>query len=91
MKITKFNQPGQCCTGRLFNTSVEEINQVLGFQPNIKDDPYKVKHSWGFKADGVPCGIWDYNGSETIGQFSTYGPTHVFVSLFGNKYRNDRT
>lgn len=90
MKITKFNQPGQSCTGRLSNTSVEEINRVLGFQPNVKDDPDKVKHSWGFKADGVQCGIWDYKGSETMGMFSTYGPAHVFVALFGEKCRNDR-
>lgn len=70
-------------TGTLRNASVDEITKVLGFKSNVKDDPYKVVNSWGFEADGVTCAIWDYNGSHTIGQFSTYGPASVFIELFG--------
>lgn len=82
-------------TGTLQNITVEKINKILGFESNVKDDPYKVKNSWGFKvmADilGVEvtvatCGIWDYKGSHEYGTFSTYGPVGVFKKLFGKKY-----
>ena len=86
MKITPINRGGVCRTGNLRETRVDEINVILGFEPNVKDDPYKVKHSWGFKVDGVECGIWDYKGSESCGTFSTYGPDNVFTDLFGDKY-----
>lgn len=66
--------------------TVKKISIILGFPPNIEDDPYKVKYSWGFKADGKRCGIWDYKGSEKWGEFSTYGPDEVFKTLFGDNY-----
>lgn len=57
-------------TGSLDSSlTVEDITAVLGFGPNVKDDPYKVTHSWGFRLDGRECGIWDYKGSR----WSTYG------------------
>lgn len=59
--------------------TVTDINNVLGFEPNIDDDPSKVKYSWGFEADGVHCGIWDYKGVR----WSTYGPKEIFEKLFG--------
>jgi hypothetical protein len=86
MKIEPNDEGGNSRTGTLRNTSVEEINRILGFTPNVPDDPYKVVNSWGFKADGIPCGIWDYKGSHKAGQFSTDGPAEVFIALFGNKY-----
>lgn len=86
MKITPINKAGSGRTGTLSDTSVKEIQTILGFEANCEDDPDKVKHSWGFEADGMRCGIWDYKGSEKWGQFSTYGPAEVFVNLFGNKY-----
>lgn len=86
MKITPNPKAGSCRTGCLINTTVKEINVILGFTPNVDDDPDKVKHSWGFKADGEMCGIWDYKGSNKWGQFSTFGPPKVFTTLFGNKY-----
>jgi hypothetical protein len=70
------------------NMTVDKIVVALGFFPNIEDDPYKVKDSWGFSADGVTCGIWDYKGSEQFGQYSTYGPDAVFKTLFGDDYEN---
>jgi hypothetical protein len=82
MKIVPFNQPGACCTGNIDSGyTVADINRILGFKPNVKDDPYKVRHSWGFKADGKECGIWDYKGSR----WSTYGPKAVFNQLFPGK------
>lgn len=78
-KIKPINEPGACRTGGLANTlTVGDITKVLGFKPNVDDDPDKVKYSWGFTYMGAKCGIWDYKGSR----WSTYGPDVVFESLF---------
>ncbi len=61
--------------------TVEQITEALGFAPNTEDDESKVEHSWGFTADGVPCGIWDYHGNR----WSTFGPQEVFDQLFTEK------
>jgi hypothetical protein len=103
MKITPVQYFGDCRTGELVNTSVMSISETLGFEPNLKDDPYKVKHAWGFQVDftsleqnehdlpdRVFIQIWDYKGSETIGQFSTYGDRKVLKHIFGSKYKSDR-
>lgn len=88
MKITPFKKVGPCLTGNLSNVTVDEINRILGFDPNCEEDSAKVKHSWGFKVDGQHCGIWDYKGSEQFNSFSTYGPASIFVKLFGGqRYR----
>lgn len=87
MKIVPSTIGGSHRTGILESISALEIEHVLGFAPNIDDDPYKVVNSWGFKVDGHECGIWDYKGSHTYGQFSTYGPDHVFKQLFGTHYQ----
>lgn len=89
MKITSINKPGRCRTGTLNNINIEKINVILGFEPNVEDDPDKVNHSWGFKAKGKNCGIWDYKGSEKYHQFSTYGPDEIFTELFGDHYCAD--
>ena len=68
-------------TGELNDITVEQINEILGFAPNVDDDPDKVKHSWGFKVDGVHCAIWDYKGWRWI----TYGPKEVFDKRFPGK------
>ncbi len=78
---------GDCRTGSLSETSIREITSILGFTPNVKDGDAKVKASWGFMVDGVRCGIWDYKGSYRDGYFSTFGPHHLLVHLFGAKYR----
>lgn len=85
-RIAPVDKAGDHATGRLQDTSVEEITTILGFGPNVKDDPYKVTASWGFTVDGVRCGIWDYKGSAEYGQFSTFGPGKIFEELFGDKY-----
>ena len=79
---------GACRTGTLLNTKSAEITKILGFKPNVEDDPNKVVNSWGFTVAGTLCGIWDYKGSHKWGQYSTNGPTHIFKALFGEKYQN---
>lgn len=82
MRIQPIDEPGAHATGSLSSSlTVDQINKVLGFAPNVRDDPDKVKHSWGFLADGEPCGIWDYRGRR----WSTYGPPEIFRQLFGGK------
>ena len=56
-----------------------QIKAKLGFEPNAKDDPYKVTMSWGFEIDGTQCGIWDYKGRR----WSVYDPSgHKIKQLF---------
>lgn len=74
-------------TGNLLNIPrAKVISDTLGFSSNCKDDPCKVKNSWGFTVDGVACAIWDYKGSELQGRYSTFGPDGVFKKLFGANY-----
>ena len=83
MKILPNDEPGGSRHGSLTGVSFKDVEKVLGFKANCDDDPSKVTHSWGFTADGVACGIWDYKGSRVL---STDGPDKVFVKLFGKKY-----
>ena len=73
-------------TGNLMDINVSTITSILGFEPNIDDDPDKVENSWGFEVDGVKCAVWDWKGSHEYGQFSTFGPNEVFEKLFGTNY-----
>jgi hypothetical protein len=82
MNILPHDGAGSHRTGSIDSGyTVAEINRILGFKPNIQDDPQKVKYSWGFTADGQPCGIWDYRG----GRWSVFGPQEVFDKLFPAK------
>lgn len=85
MNIMPVNYPGPHRTGEISGYSADEISSILGFEPNVADDPTKVSHSWGFLADGRQCGIWSYRGSERMKNFSTYGPAEVFDQLFPAK------
>jgi hypothetical protein len=74
--------------GILTGTNVAEIDQVLGFKHRYirpSEGDGKVKHDWRFRVDGQDCAIWDYKGSEQYGQFSYFGPAHVYATLFGGK------
>jgi len=72
-------EAGDYRTGSLPNTlKPEDITAVLGFPPNVHDDPFKTVDSWGFTVDGVRCGIWDYKGSR----WSVYDPSNVLPALF---------
>lgn len=86
MTIVPNSNIGGHRTGTLYDINVETINKILGFEPNIEDDPDKVVNSWGFEVDGERCAIWDYKGSHLHGQFSTYGSHDVFDKLFGTNY-----
>ena len=85
-KIVPCNVPGKHRTGTLDDINVKAISEVLGFKPNVQDDPDKVKYSWGFTYEGIPCSIWDYKGSSEFGAFSTFGPDIVFEKLFPHNY-----
>ena len=52
----------------------EQIVKVLGFKPNVDDDPSKVVNSWGFTIDGEDAAIWDWKGSEYFNEFSYFNP-----------------
>jgi len=80
------NLTGSHRTGTLYDINVATISEILGFAPNVDDDPYKVVNSWAFEVDGIPCAIWDYKGSHHHGQFSTFGPQDIFDELFGSHY-----
>lgn len=82
MNILPVPIPGPRRTGEIQGYTVAEINRILGFRPNVDDDPDKVRYSWGFLADGVQCGIWSYRNSHLFKQFSTSGPAEVFATLF---------
>jgi hypothetical protein len=85
MTILPVPIPGPSRTGEIVDYTVAEINQILGFCPNVDDDPDKVQYSWGFLADGIQCGIWSYYNSHKLGRFSTSGPAEVFEKLFPEK------
>jgi hypothetical protein len=87
MKINPINEPGQSRTGYLMNITKKEIEKIIGFEPNVKDDPIKVKYSWGFEIDSKQFGIWDYCGSSDYNEFSTYGDHDVLYKLFSGRYQ----
>jgi hypothetical protein len=68
--IVPVDVPGESKVANLENVTYEQICKVLGFAPNVEDDPDKVKYSWGFTIDGEPAGIWDYYGSSSINRWS---------------------
>jgi hypothetical protein len=87
MTIEPCDRPGDHLTGNIDRAyTVREITRILGFPPNVQDDPSKVKHSWGFTVDGQHCGIWDYKGCR----WSAFGPQEVFDTLFPGKGRTSR-
>lgn len=95
MNITPINKAGPHRTGGLAGLNVDQITAIVGFEPNINDDPEKVTASWGFEVlddqgNTHDCGIWDYKGSARARRFSTYGPKSIFVHLFDLHYHHER-
>lgn len=88
--IEPSNVAGASKTGYLKGITALQIQMRLDMFPNVDDDPYKVKNSWGFNVSEsdipgfIRCGIWDYKGSENFNYYSTYGPKEVFEYLFGD-------
>lgn len=89
MIIKPFNEAGSNYTGQLVNITPQAIADKLGFPPNVKDDPFKVKHSWGFTANGKVCGIWEYKDSHKYGNFSFCGPMETMIEIFGVEHVKD--
>lgn len=81
-KIVPYDKAGDYCQGRITGVSSNLITQRLGFGPNVKDDPSKVKYSWGFMYKGQRFGIWDYNQSYRYNNFSYYGNKQIIKELF---------
>ncbi len=86
MEIVPHDKPGESRTGTLYDINVRVITEILGFGPNVQDDPNKVVSSWGFKIGDEEFGIWDFKGSHLYGQYSTYGNPVVLEKLFGVHY-----
>lgn len=93
---TKPYQPERSyLTARLKGVDEQTISGILGFKPNVQDDPDKVAVSWGFKVliedldAGTKtehiCAVWDYKGSFAFGGASAYGSPDILRLVFGNK------
>jgi len=67
-------------TYTLHGVSKEELEDTFG-PPNVRDDPYKVRWSWAFYADRIPCAVWDWKGSADDQEWSVYGPKEVWEYL----------
>lgn len=86
LKIVPVDNVGSHKTGRIVGLTKAQIDKVLGFKPNVADDPYKVKYSWAFNVQGNDCAIWDWKGSYKLNEFSAYGPDTVLREVFGTNY-----
>ena len=89
MNIVPVDRAGPYRTGTLDLVTPEEIEMVLGFPPNIEDDPDKVKYSWGFEADGKFAAIWDYKDSYKLRVFSIYDPNGIIATLFNRSTEDE--
>lgn len=69
--------------GYVLNASAESISRALDFTPNERGDCWKSVSQWRFTADGAPCCIWDYRGSEKEGRYSYFGPKETMQAIFG--------
>lgn len=68
-------------TAYLNNTTYMQIVSMLG-EPNVADDAYKVRYSWGFRYKDTPMAVWDWKGSADYGTWSIYGPVSLWYELF---------
>ena len=86
------NVRGSHKTGSLYSTTIEQINEMLGFEPNKKGSAdMKVVNCWNFtvfveNVGECECSIWDWKGSQLANTFSTYGDHFIFSELFGARY-----
>ena len=80
IKPTQLN--GSYRTGTLLNYTKSKIVHILGFMPNVEDDPEKVVNSWAFTLDGFECAIWDYKNSHFVNCWSVYDPHNVMGKFF---------
>jgi len=83
-RIVPVNETGYK-TGSLSGVTKAQLVAILG-EPNIDDDESKVTASWGFEFNGVCGAVWDYYSSGQSNCWSTFGPDHIFETLFGKAY-----
>lgn len=86
MKIKPISHVDSHKTGEICGLDKADIDRLLGFEPNVPDDEYKVKYSWAFTVDGEPCAVWDWKGSHAMRTWSAYGPHAVLAKVFGSHY-----
>jgi hypothetical protein len=77
-------------TGGLDGITAEQISEILGFKPNVQDDPDKVVNSWAGESDGKLFAIWDYKGSQKYNRFSVWGDTATLDRIFGSVFISER-
>ena len=75
--------------GTIAGLTAELFETKIGFPPNVRDDPNKVRHSWSFTVDGAHCAVWDYKGSEQRLVFSCWGDRKALARVFGAALRFD--
>ena len=70
-------------TGTLCGMDYDDIVTILG-EPNVFDDPGKVRWSWGFRVmpDNTPMAVWDWKGSADMNRWSLYGDPKIWAKLF---------
>lgn len=83
-EIIPFPKAGRYREHSLSGLTAEAVEALLGFPPNVEDDPDKVSHSWGFAVNGEHCGVWSYRGSEKLGVWSAFGPAEQLRAIFKN-------
>jgi hypothetical protein len=81
--ILPIDVAGGSRTATIKGLTVAQVTKLIGFKPNVEDDPDKVENSWGFTVDGESCGVWDYKGSHRFKQFSADGPIKALKKVFG--------
>jgi len=66
-------------------TTYDKICSVVGFEPNVEDDPDKVEASWGFQdSDGRKGFLWCYKiGKGACRSWSADGSRKLLEDLFG--------
>jgi hypothetical protein len=73
-------------TGSVRGVPVTRVAEILRVEQRRNNDPDKVEFSWDFcvarRKVVHRCSMWDWKGSGQWGEFSTFGPHHVFEELF---------
>jgi hypothetical protein len=87
MKLVSVGSVHSHKQGTLTGLTKAEIDRALGFSHTSNGDGgYKVKYDWCFTANSVECAIWDWKGSDKLGEWSFYGPKEVFQNIFGTHH-----
>jgi len=70
-------------TATLSGVTYDDLVVTLG-EPNVEDDPAKVRWSWGFRMNPSmsPMAIWDWKGSADHNSWSIYGNSYRWSELF---------